>query len=205
MGFTNHEFASSSRGSGSSDGGSGGTGGSVAGPGSGGDITVGIGSGGSQIQVTCPTYAIEVVDGLSAPVDCEAMVSGSSVNAAWVVDISGIAGVDANGIVSATGKQGGEIKLRASFNGLMGEVKLTVSLRKLANPANVGPNEQGTLKGVRELRMPALDLGEGLFRGGAYVTRLDDPGRGRAIVEECGRRFEEEREVILDAAGRDAG
>lgn len=142
--------SSSGSGSGSSDNGSGGAGGNVTGPGSGGDITVGIGSGGSQIQVTCPTYTIEVVDGLSAPVDCEAMVSGNSVNAAWLVDISGIAGVDANGIVSATGKQGGEVKVRASFNGLMGEVKLTVSLRKLANPANVGPNEQGTLKGAVE-------------------------------------------------------
>jgi hypothetical protein len=124
--------------SGSSDSGAGGSG--AGGAGQGGDLIT-VGSGMAMLDVTCPTYTIEVLNGVAAPVDCEATLSGSPVSPEWIVDISGIAGVDGQGIVTATGQQGGEIVLKATYNGAEAQKGLTVNLKRISNPAGIGQPE----------------------------------------------------------------
>lgn len=120
--------------------------GTSSGTGMGGDIFNTDGGPGQQLQILPPTATIDVVDGVSGPVDFEAMLGADSVGAAWTVDISGIAGVDAKGLVTATGTQGGEVKLKATYNGLTAEATVIVNLKKTMNPSGIAPTEQTTLE-----------------------------------------------------------
>lgn len=139
---------SGSSGSGAANGAGGGT---SSGNGMGGDIfATGGGGPGQMLKVEPPVATIDVVDGVSGPVDFEALLGDAPVGANWTVDISGIAGVDGQGLVKATGTQGGEIKVKATYNGLIGEATVIVNLKKTMNPNGIGPTEQGILENGSE-------------------------------------------------------
>jgi len=124
-----------------------GAGAASGGSGMGGDI---FGTGGngptSGLEVVPPTATIEVQNGMSSPVDFEAMLDGNPVNATWVVDLSAIANVDGAGLVTATNTLGGKVKVRAAFNGKTAEAVVTVNLKTLQNPAGTVGTDQVLLK-----------------------------------------------------------
>jgi len=136
---------------GSTNSGAGGAGGvtNTGGAGVGGDIFVGVGGNNSgPLQIVPASAVIDVVNGSSMPVDFDAELGGTKVNASWVVDLSSVAGVDKDGIVTATGALGGEVVVKATYNGQTVSAKVTVNLKKQLNPAGVSPADQGTLKGA---------------------------------------------------------
>src|SRR6185436_13859490 len=137
-----------SSGSSKSGAGASGVGGSGSGAmGTGGDIFSGAGGGtGAGLEIVPPTATIDVVNGMSMPVDFEATYDGNPVSATWVVDLSAIANVDGAGLVTATNQLGGQVKVRAAFNGKTVDAIVTVNLKTLLNPAGTAGPEQGLLK-----------------------------------------------------------
>jgi hypothetical protein len=101
--------------------------------GSGGDLFGQGGSVPSVLSVMPPSATIDVVNGVAAPVDFAAMMGESEVTPSWVVDYSAIAGVDANGVVSATAQQGGLVTLTATYMGQTATAQVTVKLKDEVN------------------------------------------------------------------------
>ena len=60
------------------------------------------------------------------------------------------ANVDANGLVTATNALGGEVTVKAVYNGKSGEAIVTVNLKKLLNSAGISGAEQTLLKGASD-------------------------------------------------------
>ncbi|MFS8069088.1 MAG: TolB family protein [Byssovorax sp.] len=148
-------------------GGSGGTSGSTAHGGAGGTgshsgtgtaTATGVGgcdfncSGGGSVPgvlaVSCDTFTIDVLNGSSTPAHCSATVGGSKVGASWVVDVSAVAGVDAAGTVSATGKQGGDVVVKATYNNQSAAASVKVTLKKVLNPGGVSDPDKAVLTGA---------------------------------------------------------
>lgn len=100
----------------------------------------------AMLEIKPPSATIDVVDGASSPVDFDAFAGGTNVSPSWVVDLSSIAGVDANGVVTATDKQGGEVSLVATYNGKKATATVTVNLHQVINTAGATGPDQVTLK-----------------------------------------------------------
>ena len=148
---------------GTAHGGAGGTGSH-----SGGTSTGGKGEGGcafncsgggsvtGALAVSCDTTTIDVLNGSSAPAHCTASVGGSKVGASWVVDVSAVAGVDAAGTVTATGKQGGDVVVKATYNSQMASTSVKVTLKKVLNPGGVSDPDKAILTGAVDAESPSV-------------------------------------------------
>ncbi len=129
----------------------GGGGASSSATGSGGDLFgSGNGSGGGMAQsltIEPANAVIDVDNGMSAPVSFTAFVNGILViPSSLSLDSTGIASVDKLGKVTATGNQGGVVKLKAMKDGLVATATITVNLHLSANPDSVPPADQMTLE-----------------------------------------------------------
>jgi len=92
------------------------------------------GNANGPLMVMPPTATIDVVDGVATPVDFTATAGGVEVNAVWQVDLSSVAGVDAQGLVTATGVAGGKVTVTAKLNNQTATALVTVNLKKTDNP-----------------------------------------------------------------------
>ena len=101
-----------------------------------------------NLAIACDTNAIEVLNGSSSPAHCTATVGGNKVGASWIVDLSAVAGVDNAGTVTATGKQGGDVAVKASFNNQTASTSVKVTLKKVLNPGGVSDPDQAILTGA---------------------------------------------------------
>jgi hypothetical protein len=140
--------------------GSGGSGASGTGTGAstGGDDTIGIGGGGDHgmidsLTVDPPSATITVEAGMAGKQQFNAIAHykdgfTQQVQAAWSATGLSVGSIDGAGQFSATGAQGGTLKVTATSNGLKATADLTVKLHQLQNPGNVDPGSQGTLKGA---------------------------------------------------------
>jgi hypothetical protein len=72
------------------------------------------------------------------------------VTPAWLVDKSKLATIDAKGVLTATGKEGGVVKVLASLDGVEAQAKLTIKVvTSLVAPGlTVGDGDKGLLKGA---------------------------------------------------------
>lgn len=140
-------------------GGAGGTGSHSGGTGGGGTSTAtGAGgcdfncSGGGSVPgvlaVSCDTFTIDVLNGSSTPAHCSATAGGNKVGASWIVDVSSVAGVDAAGTVTATGKQGGDVVVKATYNNQSAAASVKVTLKKVLNPGGVSDPDKAVLTGA---------------------------------------------------------
>jgi hypothetical protein len=135
-----------------SGGGGEGTGNSAAqaGEGGSGGQCFGCASGGGDfgtLTLQPPAVTIEVVDGVAVPVDFDAFVGDQEVlPSGWVVDLSGVAGTDGDGVVTATGNVGGLVTLTATYEGLTATAPITVNLKKTLNPGGFSPEDIDKLK-----------------------------------------------------------
>jgi hypothetical protein len=76
----------------------------------------------------------------------QATIGGQPVNAQWTLDTAGIGTIDANGLFTASGVQGGTVEVSANGGGQMGQTALTVVLQLTENPSNISPTTQGQLQ-----------------------------------------------------------
>jgi hypothetical protein len=121
--------------------------GDTGGSGAGGDFFTGNGGGPmADLTISPPSATIDVVDGASSPVDFDALQGSQAVNPSWVVDLSSIANVDKDGIVTATNQQGGEVSLVATYDGKKATATVTVNLHQVINPAGATAPDQAILK-----------------------------------------------------------
>ncbi len=123
-----------------------GTGGSTSSGGDGGDL-FGQGGGTSESLVLQPPSAtIDVVDGVSSPVDFNAYLGANEVAVTWSTDYTSIAGVDANGLVTATGVKGGAVVLSAASGSSGASAPITVNVKKTINDGGVSQGDIDILK-----------------------------------------------------------
>jgi hypothetical protein len=148
-------------------GGGSGTGSGTTGSGAGTGTTTGTSSGEGGCFAECGTggnlnqplaispaaATINVSNGVAMPptVAFSATADGAPVSPSWIVDISSIANVDANGVVTPTGTHGGEVTVKASLNGETATAVLTVNIQMAINPGGVSDADQGALKAASDL------------------------------------------------------
>jgi len=104
----------------------------------------------STLAVSCDTLTIDVLNGTSTPAHCVATVDGNKVGASWVVDVSAVAGVDAAGTVTATGTQGGDVAVKAAYEGDTATAQVKVTLKKVLNPDGFTDPDKAVLTGAVE-------------------------------------------------------
>lgn len=116
--------------------------------GEGGDLFNNTGGGVTNGLTLDPPEATILVDnGTSTPVQFTAIQNGQEVfPSSWSVDFGTIAGVDADGLVTATNLKGGAVKVRAELNGAFGEAKVFVIYKKTVNNDGIPQNIQDQLK-----------------------------------------------------------
>ena len=128
----------------------GGTGGKPNSTTSGGD-SLSIGASTTASIIVQPAMAtIEVVNGVSTPVDFNAFQNGQELtsNVAWSVNFTSIATVDGTGTVSATNIKGGQAVVSAATGSASGSATVNVTLRKDQNPAGADPGSIAILEGA---------------------------------------------------------
>jgi hypothetical protein len=138
--------STNSAGSGSGSGGNGGAVTSSGGDGGAGLFANSSGTGSGALTVVPPSATIDVVNGVAMPVDFDAEIDGQKVSASWIVDLSSIAGIDANGVVTATGNQGGDVVVKATVGGETATAQVKVNIKKLVNPGNIDVGVQTSLQ-----------------------------------------------------------
>ncbi len=120
--------------------------------GTGGSCGFGCGQGGGingTLTISPPTATITVVDGVAQVAPFEADLNGQAVaGAAWVVDLSSVATVDATGNVTATGNVGGQVVLKATLNGQTATALVDVNIKKTLNLGGFTAGEQALLQGA---------------------------------------------------------
>ncbi|MEZ4313295.1 MAG: Ig-like domain-containing protein [Polyangiaceae bacterium] len=131
-----------------SDGGSGGSGANGGEAGSGADF--GFGGQMEVLEITPPSAEITVTDGVSTPVDFDLLLNGNAVSAKWAVDKGTVVSVDDNGTVTATGKEGGEVKVTAFYGKQSKSATVVVKIIATQNPGGVTDPEIAILKEASE-------------------------------------------------------
>ncbi len=106
------------------------------------------GSTGGTLTVSCDKLTIDVLNGTSTPASCTATVDGNKVGASWVVDISAVAGVNVMGTVTATGNQGGDVAVKATYNSQSATAQIKVTLKKVLNPGGISDPDKAILTGA---------------------------------------------------------
>jgi hypothetical protein len=104
------------------------------------------------LAINPPSVTINVSNGVALPatVAFTATADGGPVSPSWVVDISSIANVDANGVVTPTGTQGGEVIVKAALNGETATATVTVNIQTAVNPGALSDADQTALKGASD-------------------------------------------------------
>jgi hypothetical protein len=120
------------------------------GPGSGGQggglVLTGAGDVGALVIEPAMT-TIVVDNGASMPATFSAKLGGQEVfPQKWWVDAAAIGTVDAKGVLTATGKMGGVVKVAAEYDGKLGTASATVLFKKVVVEGNVAQLEQDLLK-----------------------------------------------------------
>lgn len=134
--------------SGNGAGGSGAAGASGGG-GSGGDGgLIGNGGGTSTLEISPPNGEIVVNNGVGNTLDFDLLSNGVSVPAKWSVDKSSVATVDADGVVTAVGDKGGEVKVTAQYGNESKVAQVIVKVIGETNPGGIPDTEIGILKGA---------------------------------------------------------
>jgi hypothetical protein len=116
--------------------------------GGGGECLLGCGGGNPMSVLTLEpkTATIDVVDGMSMPVTFVAKLDGQEVfPGTWYVDRGDIASVTAKGVVTATNKKGGEVKIFAKHNNVVAQASAIVNFKKLS-AGGVDAATQATLE-----------------------------------------------------------
>lgn len=137
-------------GSSSSDGGKGGDGGNGgAGPGNGGSGAIFDGVGGNQmnLEISPASGEIIVTNGVGNTLDFDLLSNGTSVSAKWFTDKSSVATVDQDGVVTAVGDKGGEVKVTAQYGNESRTAAVTVKVITEQNPGGISPTDIEILKG----------------------------------------------------------
>jgi len=134
--------------------GKGGKGGASGKAGSGGSVAGGGGQGGTSVSITDPSVTSLVVDppggslvftnGKASPDTLSFKAKGMTAQGpielgdkvSWSVDVGAVAVVDPTGKLTATGKQGGEVVVTATYGGLTATAKVTVQLVSVEAPAD---------------------------------------------------------------------
>jgi hypothetical protein len=107
----------------------------------------------TSLVIEPATAAIEVING--APATQPFKVTGKRADGAsadlsggvtWTVNNFGVGAIRPDGLYTASGEQGGEVTVRASFKGVVATAQLKVKLKILENPGSVLPNVQTPLK-----------------------------------------------------------
>lgn len=103
--------------------------------------------GAGQLTLVPPSAVIDVVNGQAMPVDFDAEIDGQKVTPeSWVVDLSSVATVDGLGIVTPTGTIGGDVVLKAVYNGETATATVKVNIQLLQNPGSTTGTEQDILR-----------------------------------------------------------
>lgn len=101
-----------------------------------------------SLKIEPPGATIDVIDGVAQPVDFAALRGSNEVAVTWTIDYSSIALVDTEGVVTATGAQGGAITLTANDGSGSATVNITVNVKKTINAVGVSQTDIDTLKGA---------------------------------------------------------
>jgi hypothetical protein len=131
---------------GGNDTGGAGTGGSGAASGSGGVIIGGSGPG-ANLEIKPATAEIIVTNGASAPIDFDCLSGGTSVSAKWTIDKTSVATTDGEGVATAVGDLGGEVKVTCQYGKDSKTAILTVKIVSDQNPGMIPDPDIGILKG----------------------------------------------------------
>jgi hypothetical protein len=102
------------------------------------------GFGGSMVYpltIDPPFATIDVVDGVITSFDFDSVRGPSQVGASWQVDLSSVATIDSDGLVTPTGTVGGEVTIEATSEGEKAQAKVAVQIKSTKNPGNLGGNE----------------------------------------------------------------
>lgn len=147
-------------GGGDSGTGNGGSGASGPSGGSGGTGAIFDGVGGSQtsLEITPPSGEIIVNNGVGNTIDFDLLSNGVSVSAKWYVDKSSVATVDENGVVTAVGDKGGEVKVTAQYGNDSKTALVTVKVISEQNPGGLPDTEIDILKGAADPNAGAVWL-----------------------------------------------
>lgn len=116
----------------------------------GGDDVGGFGGGMNALTIQPETAEITVKNGVGSTVDFDLLSGATSLGAKWTVDKSSVAKVDDNGVVSAVGDKGGEVKVTAQYGNESRTAILTVKIQADQNPGTIPEADIGILKGAAE-------------------------------------------------------
>jgi len=87
------------------------------------------------------------VNGVVMPLQLVGEVNGTRVQpSSWVVDFSSVARVDADGLVTATGTVGGEVRIRATYNEQTASATVRVNVKHVVDPGATTHAEQEQLR-----------------------------------------------------------
>ena len=110
------------------------------------------GQGGNAVgtlTIVPPTATITVTDGVASALDLNAQLDGQDIApSGWVVDYSSIANVDGTGNVNATGAVGGNVTVKATYNGQTATALVTVNLKRTVNLAGLTQAQIDLLNGA---------------------------------------------------------
>ncbi|MBK8255356.1 MAG: hypothetical protein IPK82_22195 [Polyangiaceae bacterium] len=130
--------------------GAGGDAGSGAGGTAGAGADIGVGGMQQVVEIQPPTAEIVVTNGVSTPVDFELLSGGQSVPAKWAVSNGNVVSVDDNGLVTATGKVGGEVKVTAFYGSISKTATVNVKIINEQNPGGIADAEIPILKAATD-------------------------------------------------------
>lgn len=168
---------------GSSGGGKGGDGGAGAGPGTGGVGAVFDGVGGSvaTLEIKPGSGEIIVNNGVGNTLDFDLLSNGVSVPAKWFTDKSSVATVDEDGVVTAVGDKGGEVKVTGQYGNDSKTATVVVKIISEQNPGGISPTDVEILKGDTDPNAGAVWLypyDKTVFPKGIFPPELMWSGTG---------------------------
>lgn len=125
---------------------------SDSGTGGGGGITLTDGQA-EALTIEPANATIDVVDGVSSPLQLTAKVtpaggSASTVSAAWSLKGPPIAQLGPSGSLAALGNLGGEVTVEAKYQALSATATVKIKLHTKANPAGASASDQQLLEGA---------------------------------------------------------
>ncbi len=169
--------------SGGGKAGDGGNGGNGTGGGTGGEGAVFDGVGGSQTSLEIKPASGEIIvnNGAGNTIDFDLLSNGLSISAKWTVDKGSVATIDDNGVVTAVGDKGGEVKVTAQYGNDSKTAIVTVKVITEQNPGGVSPTDIEILKGATDPNAGAVWLypyDKTVFPKGIFPPELMWDGTG---------------------------
>ena len=142
---------------------------------------IGVGGAASALEITPGSGEIIVSNGVGNTLDFDLLSNGLSVSAKWTVDKSSVATVDADGVVTAVGDKGGEVKVTAQYGNDAKVAVVTVKIIGEQNPGAILDADIGILKGATDPDPSAVWLypyDKTVFPKGIYPPELMWNGGG---------------------------